>query len=110
MRLSQFEGTRVDSKAQLFEIGECQAKFYDKSFERKRKITNFKPGFRFGSKSYRNMGMVHVQTPVTDTYFFDVFPEIVEADLSFVLDLDVLTQLKAHKNFEEDKISLKYDG
>lgn len=42
--------------------------------------------------------------------FVDAYPDIVKADVSFLLGLNVLTQLKTHLGFDEDTISFKYDG
>lgn len=105
--LQKFEEACIDSGARLFIIGEPQADLYCPTLGGMKKVTNSQTTYRFGNSPFCNIGMLHVRIPVTDVCFMEVYLDIVEAKVPFLLDLNVLTQLKAHLDFEGDTMSSK---
>lgn len=54
--------------------------------------------------------MLHVRISVTGAYLVDVYLEILNVDIPFLLGLDVLTQLNAYLDFDGNTTLSKYDG
>lgn len=73
-------------------------------------VASSQASYRFGDKSYRSIGTLHIRMPVTEMCFVDAYLDIVEADVPFLLGLNILTQLKAHLDFDEDTMSPKFEG
>lgn len=64
----------------------------------------------FGNKFFKSIGVIHVNIPVTDKIFINVAPDIVEAVVPVLLELEVLTQLKALIEFEENTSLSRQDS
>lgn len=100
----------MDSSAYRSIIGELKIELYRKSYGSKRKSIESKFRYQFSDSLFRSRDVLHVRIPVTGAYSNDAYPEIVEADVSLHILLDILTQLSGHLDFDENKISSKHDG
>lgn len=105
-----FEGACLDLVAQQTVVEESQADLYCKSFGDVRNSTGSKSTYRFGNSISHSLDVLQVRIPITGVYFIDVYPEILKVDVPFLLDLNILTKLKAHLYFDKNKMSSKYDG
>lgn len=106
----KFKEACVGSEAQLSVIGVQRADLNCQTFGGIRKVTSSQASYRLGDNFYCSIGTLDIRVPVTKMCFVDALSDTVEADVPFLLGLNVLTQLKPHLDYGDDTTASKYDG
>lgn len=91
--------------AQLSVIGQKQLKLYSAASEIKCVPSKVPRKYEFCTKAFPGTGNMNTRVWVADDFYIIFTPENVDANVPFVLGLDVLTHLKALLNFEDNWIS-----
>lgn len=105
----KFEGACVDSGAQVTVIGKPQASAYAAEYGSSPRLGETKRTYRFGDERHVGLGTINIDIPVSGSHYVKVVAEIVDVDVPFLLGLDVLTHIRAILDFNEDRLSGKFD-
>lgn len=57
------------------------------------------------NKTLQGIGKIHVRIPITDKFSISVSPEIVDANIPFLLGLNVLSHLEELVDFQKNTMS-----
>lgn len=96
---------RIDSDAQLSDIGREEARFYSAASG-----THFIPSevsrmYKFGNETFTGIESIHIYVLVAKDILINVTPRLVNANVPFLLGLGVLIHFKALVNSKGDRIS-----
>lgn len=105
-----FEGACVDFGAQKVCIGVKQAQKYCTMMGEPWKVNGSNLVFKFGDKSHEELGTMQIKIPLSSYKFVEQNVHVINADVPFLLGLDVMKKLKMIVDFDSDTASSKLDS
>lgn len=105
-----FKGACLDIGSQQSCIGKYQAKAYCRQQNLKFKLTPSNIIFRFGNTYFKSMGTLPIRIPTPDYSFIHLEVDVINADIPFLLGIDVLDNQQMYADNTENKLVSKRYG